>query len=109
MSAVLGPVTYEDDSTIDHQLDPWHPTHFSDETAKEIDGAVRKLVEDASERATSLLDEHYSTLIRAAMKLLECETVSGADLAEILAIEEKVASETTHGTSKVTPAHASSC
>lgn len=112
MSSALGPVTYDADSMIDHQLDPWHPTHFSDETAKEIDEAVRTLVEGASQRATQLLDLHYSTLIRAATKLKECETITGADLADILATENKTASETTTQTNvkgAANPAHVSGC
>ena len=77
----LGQVTYDKE----------HPTFlagppvplardFSDETAGEIDRAIRELVEAAYQQALAILRERRSILEKGASVLLEQETLSEADL-----------------------------
>ena len=57
---------------------------FSEQTAREIDCAVRELVDRSVAAATELLQAHRDELQRAAERLLEKETLSGAALEQIL-------------------------
>ena len=52
---------------------------YSEETAREVDLAVRKLIDDAYQRAKALLTEHGANLKAGAEMLLERETVTPED------------------------------
>ncbi|MCP4036063.1 MAG: ATP-dependent zinc metalloprotease FtsH [bacterium] len=56
---------------------------FSEETAREVDCAVRSLVQQSYERAVTLLEKHRSALERTAERLLEVETLTGDDLPDL--------------------------
>jgi cell division protease FtsH len=53
---------------------------FSDETAREVDCAVRDLVTQAFERAVAILEAHRDALAESAERLLEKETLRGDEL-----------------------------
>ncbi len=61
------------------------PREFSEETAREIDCAVRDLVEAAFERALSILRERRPTLEKGASLLLEHEKLTEAELKALVA------------------------
>ncbi|QPC43959.1 ATP-dependent metallopeptidase FtsH/Yme1/Tma family protein [Kaustia mangrovi] len=52
---------------------------YSEETAREVDLAVRKLISEAYERAKSILEEHRADLEKGAALLLEKETITPDD------------------------------
>lgn len=56
---------------------------FSEETAHEIDCAVRDLISSAFEKAVALLEKHSAALETGAKRLLEKETLSGDELPEL--------------------------
>jgi cell division protease FtsH len=56
---------------------------YSEETAREIDVAVRDLVEEALERALAILRARRDVLERTARLLLEKETLKGEDLPKL--------------------------
>jgi cell division protease FtsH len=56
---------------------------YSEQTAHEVDAAVRDLVTAAFERARSLLETHSAALEEGAQRLLEKETLSGDELPEL--------------------------
>jgi cell division protease FtsH len=56
---------------------------FSEETAREIDCAVRTLVDEAFRRAVDILETHRDLVAEAAERLLEKETLSGDELPKI--------------------------
>jgi len=58
---------------------------YSEETAREVDCAVRTLIDEAFARAVSLLETHRSALEEGARKLLEKETLSGDELPRLAA------------------------
>jgi cell division protease FtsH len=64
---------------------------YSEETAHEIDGAVKKIVDDAFRRTVNLLRAKRSILERGARQLLEHETLDEADLAALVREAEPVA------------------
>jgi cell division protease FtsH len=53
---------------------------FSEETAREIDCAVRKFVESAFDKAAGVLKQRQNLLERGAQLLLQQETLSEEDL-----------------------------
>ena len=53
---------------------------FSEQTAREVDCAVRDLVTQAFERAVGILGAHRDALAESAERLLEKETLSGDEL-----------------------------
>ncbi|MDP6979690.1 MAG: ATP-dependent zinc metalloprotease FtsH [Myxococcota bacterium] len=56
---------------------------YAEETAREVDCAVRRLVQEAFERAVALLDRHHAALESTAEKLLDVETLTGDELPEL--------------------------
>jgi cell division protease FtsH len=56
---------------------------YSEQTAREVDCAVRDLVTDAFERARGLLETHHAALEEGAQHLLEKETLSGDELPDL--------------------------
>ncbi len=66
---------------------PW----YSQETAREIDTAVRRLVGQAFERATVVLKKHRKELEKTAQLLLKRETLNAEDLPTIEPDDAKAA------------------
>jgi cell division protease FtsH len=62
----------------------WLDRNYAEETAREIDCAVRLLVARAAERAESVLKSRRDALERGAKVLLERETLSAAELQELV-------------------------
>ncbi|MDP6173522.1 MAG: cell division protein FtsH, partial [Rhodospirillales bacterium] len=58
--------------------------HVSDATAKLIDDEVRSLIDEAGERARTILTEHHDDLEMLAQALLEYETLSGDEVNALL-------------------------
>ncbi len=65
--------------------------NYSEQTAREIDCAVRELMTGAFERARSILQQRRATLDLGAARLLRQETLSEAELREIFAHDGGVA------------------
>jgi cell division protease FtsH len=87
MSESFGAISF-DSHTRSRFLDmPLGPDRgdYSEETAREIDAEVRRIVRTAHERARALLTEHRETLDRVARRLLEKEVVEGDELRAIVA------------------------
>jgi len=84
MAAKLGPVTYQNEQ--DGFLGPAMPVRrlYSEETAREIDLAVRELVDGAFRRARAILERNQPALQDGARALLAKETLGGDELAEVL-------------------------
>jgi cell division protease FtsH len=74
----LGNVTYEEDTSgmLDLQGLPTRTRRYSEETAREIDCAVREIVDGAFDRAREILGEHRATLEKSARDLLERESLT---------------------------------
>jgi cell division protease FtsH len=89
MSGALGPVSYETEpnSFLGQVAGPRRL--YSEETAREIDVAIREVVEDAFRRARAILERNRTVLDEGARKLLQQETLAGDDLAAILGRVER--------------------
>jgi cell division protease FtsH len=80
----LGHVAYEEERApfLGGPLPQGH-REYSEETAREIDVAVRGIVERAYEKAVAILRRHRAALEAWAQKLLERETLAETELAEL--------------------------
>ena len=86
MSESLGAVSF-DSHTRNRFLDVslgGERGNYAEDTAREIDTEVRRIVNAAHERARAVLAEHRDTLDRVARRLLEKEVIEGAELREIV-------------------------
>lgn len=81
----LGYVAFEAEqrSQLGPVGDSFRPRSYSEDTAREIDCAVRKIVATAFERARSILEENRSLLEDSARLLLQEETLDEHDLRQI--------------------------
>ena len=79
MSEALGPIGYPEDADADG-----HVITFSDDTARVIDVEARRLVDEALERADSVLRSSRDALERMAAALLESETLSSAQIEKLV-------------------------
>ncbi len=79
----LGNVAYEEERTPFLGVPNVNPREFSEETAREIDVAVREFVKSAYDRALAILTRERETLERGAKWLLEKETLAEAELADL--------------------------
>jgi cell division protease FtsH len=82
MEPALGYVTYDTEShtAFGPTGDPFRQRLYSEDTAREIDCAVRAIVLTAFERARAILTDNIDLLREAAQALLEKETLDTADL-----------------------------
>jgi cell division protease FtsH len=83
MGGALGQMTYERPRHAflgDTGDSLFQPRNYSEETAREIDCAVRELLDSAYQRARAILTEERAVLEKAAKLLLERETLSGDEI-----------------------------
>ncbi|MEE4314967.1 MAG: ATP-dependent zinc metalloprotease FtsH, partial [Desulfofustis sp.] len=86
MSEELGPLTYgkkEEQIFLGREIAQHRD--FSEETARQIDSAVKEIILEAIDKVTSLLESHRDVLERMASELLEKETIVLEDIKRILA------------------------
>jgi cell division protease FtsH len=85
MSERMGMVEYgEHEDYVFLGRDISRARDYSEATAEEIDGEVRKLIDDAYTRARELLSQRRDTLEAIAKALLEFETLDGAQIRDII-------------------------
>jgi cell division protease FtsH len=85
MSEKLGPMTFgKKEEQIFLGRDFTQLQDYSDGTADEIDKEVRRLIQDAYDRAKDLLTTNLPVLHRMAEVLLEKESLDGMEIDEII-------------------------
>jgi cell division protease FtsH len=86
MDPGLGNVAYEGDrpAFLEQAPGALQERRFSDDTAREIDRAVRSIVDEAFERALGILEERRRTLEDGAQALLAKETLVEEDLMRLV-------------------------
>ncbi|HEQ99429.1 MAG TPA: ATP-dependent metallopeptidase FtsH/Yme1/Tma family protein [candidate division Zixibacteria bacterium] len=89
MSESLGALTFgKKDNEVFLGRDIIRDRNYSEETARQIDIEVRKIIEDAENRARELLEANVDKLHKIAEALLERELLDGEDLEKIINGEE---------------------
>ena len=85
-SEKLGPMVYgSDENEIFLGRDLSQGRHYSDEVASDIDAEIRLFIDNAYERAESILTEHRQKLDAVAAVLMEKEKVTGEEFAALMA------------------------
>jgi cell division protease FtsH len=88
MDEQLGNVAYEGDRSVFLNVPAaFQERNFSEDTAREIDRAVRGIVEQAFKRAVGVLQERRAVLEKGAQALLQKETLVEEDLARLIGEE----------------------
>src|SRR5271157_2457140 len=82
MSPVLGRLNYLKDSGPSGSTAA--ELSWSEETAREIDLEVRRIIDEAQVKARNILQDHRETLDVIAARLIDQETIDAAELREIL-------------------------
>ena len=82
MSPVLGRLNYLKDAGLNGS--GVAELSWSEQTAREIDLEVRRIIDEAQARARIILEQHRQTLDEIAARLIEQETIDAAELNEIL-------------------------
>ncbi|MBF0480898.1 MAG: ATP-dependent zinc metalloprotease FtsH [Desulfovibrionaceae bacterium] len=86
MSETMGPLSFgEKDEEIFLGRELVHHKNFSDDTSRQIDAEVRRIVEEAHGKAKEIIGSNLEHLEKIAQALLERETISGADIDILLA------------------------
>jgi cell division protease FtsH len=101
MSPKLGQISFERDrrTMLVQAPEPvGRHNDYSEETAREIDVEVRRIIDEQIERVGQLLEERKPILMRAARSLIAKETITGAELRAIaVAAGETDSEEPTDG------------
>ncbi len=96
METKLGQITYEQDPRLfitGPAMPPTSERRYSEETAREIDVAVREIVNGAFEKAAGILRHRRDVLEKAARELLARETLTEADLRRLVGDEVRTAAQ----------------
>lgn len=90
MNAKIGPIRYSEyHEQMRVRADAPPSETYSQETAREIDIEVKKLLDDAHDKATAMLNEHHDQLELLARELLEKETLSVAEVRQLIGMPPK--------------------
>jgi len=86
MSDKMGPIAYEEpDGQIFLGSMMTKTKNISDETALDVDREIHRIVTEAFERAKQILNEKREDLETLAQGLIEYETLTGAEIKDLLA------------------------
>ena len=61
---------------------------YSEETAREVDVEIKKILKESDEHAVDLLQKHRDGLDRVAKDLLEKEEITGKEVLELVGVEK---------------------
>ena len=95
MDEKLGHVSYDSERAafLGEQQNPFAQRRYSDDTAREIDEAVRRIVDAAFARTVGILRRAQATLEKSARRLLEKETLGEDELKNLGAEVQAIAAE----------------
>ncbi|RLL55011.1 ATP-dependent metallopeptidase FtsH/Yme1/Tma family protein [Mariprofundus sp. EBB-1] len=100
----LGPMVYGE---REHEpflgRDITRQTNISEETARKIDGVVRKIIEENYDRAKLLLEEHMDQLHLLAKGLIKYETLDTTDIDRVMEGKEPLLIKDAEQKSSATP------
>ncbi|TAE33784.1 MAG: ATP-dependent metallopeptidase FtsH/Yme1/Tma family protein [Alphaproteobacteria bacterium] len=85
MSDALGPILYGSDQESGYLGGGGGRGSVSEGTQELVDAEVKRLVQEANDRAKNILIEHREELERLALALLEYETLNGDEIKQVIA------------------------
>jgi cell division protease FtsH len=86
MSDAIGPVNHDTRSRSQFLETQYAPERgvYAEDTARVIDAEVKRIIEEADQRARTMLTEHRPSLDLLTERLLEKEVIEGDELRELL-------------------------
>lgn len=85
MSEKMGPILYgEEDHEVFLGRDIGHSRNYGENVAGQIDNEIRRIIDEAYNKAKEVLEENRDGLERTAQLLLKKEKVSGDEFREVL-------------------------
>jgi len=86
MSEKLGTVSYDEHNESGQYIgaSSYHEKKYSEETAKEIDGEVRRLLDEAHDRALQIVEDRREQIQLMTDMLMEFETLDAEDVKKII-------------------------
>lgn len=95
MSERLGPISFRSDNDeVFLGMSYSHSRDYSEEVAAEIDGEVRRIIEDSYKRCTDILTENMAKLHNVAGALFEKEKINGDEFVQLFHMDEATNDET---------------
>lgn len=90
MSELIGPIAYDDHDNDEIFLgrDIHNKRHVSDRTAEQIDSEIKRILNEANEKAELILNENIDLLHKTASVLLEREVLDASELDILIRGEE---------------------
>ncbi len=95
MSERIGLVTFDNGPTGYLGIETEAPPDYSDNTSREIDNEVKRMVDEAYKTAQKILKEEVKRLNKVAKRLLEIEMLEGDELKQLLGIKPETGASTT--------------
>ena len=89
MSERIGPMAWGSQGQVFLGEDLMQTRDYSDETARVIDEEVERILRECEERCLQTLTDHRNGLDLVARKLLELETINGAEVVRLVALGEE--------------------
>ena len=85
MSDKIGPLTLEKrEGPVFLGMQSTHQREYSDQKAQEIDAEVKRIVDEAHQKALQVLKDNMQALHNLAKSLLEHETIDGEEVDMII-------------------------
>ena len=86
MSETMGLVAFERNRNSLYLQNPQFPPaqEYSEKTSREIDAEIKKIVDEAHERARKILTKKKKILDKVAQILLEKEVIGGEELRQLV-------------------------
>ena len=99
MSEQMGLINYEnsDEEEVFLGRDLGHAKSFSEETAKQIDVEVKKIMDDCYQKAKQILVDNMDVLHRCAKLLLEKDRIDQREFEQLFATDEPAEKEPENG------------
>ncbi|HUW29803.1 MAG TPA: ATP-dependent zinc metalloprotease FtsH [Sulfuriferula sp.] len=93
MSDSLGPAAFPPEKSLFLGSELMTSQPYSNETAKEIDAEIQRILKEVHERVTSILAARKEALLGVAARLEEKEVIDGEELLELI---QRIESKTAH-------------
>ena len=99
MSEQLGLINYEssDEEEVFLGRDLGHAKNFSEETAKQIDVEVKRIMDECYQKAKNILVENMDVLHRCAKLLLEKDRIDQKEFEQLFEAVETAGNEPENG------------
>lgn len=95
MSEKIGPISLgKENGMVFLGRDMGEDRNYSEDTAKIVDSEIRRIIDEAYQKAKKVLTENRDKLDRLAKTLLERETLEGAEVTELLSLGAPPISQT---------------